>query len=164
MDEKWLPCDDKDISNYEISDKGRVRNQKTGKVLKTKIDKRGYEIARINGKTKKIHKIVAKTFHGDKSDILEAYHRDGDKTKNQADNIAWGTRSEIIKNAYIQGNLKPYRNKSLMVVETGETYESINECSKATGINPATISKCLNYPNIYKNRKNYHFIEIDGKE
>lgn len=39
--EVWLPA--KGFDNYEVSSKGRVRNVKTGRILKTQINDRGYE-------------------------------------------------------------------------------------------------------------------------
>ena len=165
MEERWLPCNDEDVYNYEVSDHGRIRNPRTGKILNTYINDKGYEVVCLtnNGRqyVKKIHILVAKTFCGYRPYGYEAYHLDCDKLKNVADNIAWGSRSDVIKNAYRNGRLKPYRCKRIRVVETGKVYSSIGECSNDISLNPSTISKCLNYPDIYNNRYGYHFETLD---
>lgn len=164
-EEKWLEVVDEDVSNYEVSNFGNIRNLRTGKMLTPCINDQGYLVVCLTSKgqkfTKSIHTLIAKTFLGDLSDRYVAYHIDRNKLNNRSDNISWGTRSYIIKRAYENKHRRAPKIKRLRVIETGEIFDSIEECSEAIGVNPATISKCLNYPDCYSNRDGYHFEPVD---
>ena len=56
------------ISGYSVSNFGKVRNNKTGRILKPAIDKHGYSTVYIKGKLYKIHRLVAETFLWRKGD------------------------------------------------------------------------------------------------
>ena len=145
MEEVWKQI--KGNKNYEVSNLGRVRNIKTGRILKHYIDKEGNSIVTLYSKSKKnvskIHRLVFgnHTEH----DLTNEYvsHIDGDKQNNELNNL----------------ELK-HKRKKILVVETGEIFNSIAECSEALGMSISTISKCCNY-SFYNNQYNYHFKEID---
>lgn len=141
MGENWKQSEQ--LDNYEVSDEGRVRNAKTGKVLKPSLDSKGYETVKVksNGRrlTKRVGKLVADTYLGEDPTRPRIRYIDGNKHNNRPDNIELRSRG-----------------KKIRVVETGEVYDSISECSKAIGMNIATISKCCNY-SFYNNMKGLHF-------
>lgn len=146
MEEKWLPCDDEDILNYEVSSEGRIRNSKTGRILKTNVNNNGYEIVSINRHTKRIHKLVADTFIDGEHSGLDILHKDGNRLNNRADNLEYKTHSEIMKRTYENGREQTHRMRAIRCIETGEEYRSIKECSEVTGLNRSSISKCVNNP------------------
>ena len=145
MEEVWKQI--KGNKNYEVSNLGRVRNIKKGRILKHSIDKEGNSIVTLYSKSKKnvskIHRLVFgnHTEH----DLTNEYvsHIDGDKQNNELNNL----------------ELK-HKRKKILVVETGEIFDSIAECSEALGMSISSISKCCNY-SFYNNQYNYHFKEID---
>lgn len=144
--EKWKQSEE--FPNYEISYSASVRSIKTGRVLKTSTDRKGYETIslRKNGQqfTRKVHRLVAETFLRDKyRPGLEVTHKNGDRSKNEADNLEWKRRSDIIRKTYENGRRQTHRMKRVRVVETGEIYDSIVDCSKATGVSKSTISRLL---------------------
>lgn len=145
MGEKWTRS--KEFENYEISDEGRVRNAKTGRILKPSLDKKGYETVKIkeNGRqvTKRVGKLVADTYLDKDPSKSCIRYIDGNKHNNRPDNIE-----------------RRSRGKRIRVVETGEVYNSISECSKSIGMNKSTISKCCNY-NFYNNNRGLHFEAVD---
>lgn len=145
MNESWSQPEN--LDNYEVSNEGRVRNSKTGKILKPSIDGKGYETVTVkeNGRliTKRVGKLVASAFIKPDPDRPNIGYKDGNRKNNSAENI-----------------FRKRRSKKIMVIETNEIYDSISECSKATGISPATISRCCNY-SFYTNKQNYHFKVID---
>lgn len=161
--EEWKPI--RETDQYEVSNEGRVRNVKTGRILKGAADDRGrVKVSlHIDGKqhTKKLNRLVAETFYGDECNGKDVYYRDGNHENNRLDNLVVGTRADAVRNAYENGNIKTKRNKRIRCNETGKTYDSIEECSKDVKINPTTISKCSNYPDCYNNRKGLHFEHID---
>lgn len=148
MEERWLICNDEDIPDYEVSDEGRIRNPKTGRILKTQINSKGYEVVNIRGKNKRVHRLVAQTFLETDDDIdydiLDVAHKDGDKTKNRVSNLEYRTRSDNIKQTYINGRKQTHRMRPIRCVETGEEYSSIEACARATGLSKHAISKCVN--------------------
>jgi hypothetical protein len=111
----------KDIENfegrYQISNLGRVKslprivkrnnwsNQTINeKILKTFINKGGYEIAVVQngsrGKHLAIHRLVALAFIPQIEGKTFVNHIDGVKTNNAISNLEWCTRSENEKHAY----------------------------------------------------------------
>lgn len=77
---------------YSVSRSGKVRNDKTGKVLKPRMSKTGYSYVDIyNGKhnPKLIHRLVAQAFIPNPDNLPQVNHKDEDKTNNCADNLEW---------------------------------------------------------------------------
>lgn len=153
-----------EVPIYEISDTGLVRNIRTGRIMKTYVNERGYEVVQLSylGKDypKRVHRLVAEAFDDGSHRGMEVTHRDGDKLNNNLDNLAWSTRKEIISNTYRNGREQTHRMRKVRCVETGEEFRSIGEASIMTGVNRWTISKCVNNPAV-KTRKGYHFEPID---
>jgi len=83
------------FSRYDISNKGRVRNVKTGKLLKIKSTGVTDRVGLINDKDKdvecKIYLLVAKAFveNDDPAKKIYVEHIDQVKTNNAASNLAW---------------------------------------------------------------------------
>lgn len=87
-------------NNYEASDSGLIRNSKTHRILKQFKGKDGYYRAQFNGKTRLIHREIAKAFL-DKIDGKDyVNHKDGDKSNNSVNNLEWCTSSENQVHAY----------------------------------------------------------------
>lgn len=91
---------------FEVSSLGRVRNVKTGRILKGAKDAKGYRTVclsyggRGNTHTKYVHRMVAALFLGPKpSPQLQINHRDGNKLNNAADNLEYVTLQENIQHA-----------------------------------------------------------------
>ena len=84
---------------YSVSNYGRARNDKTGRLLK--LRKTGYcDIAiRINGKRKKfyIHRLVAEAFIPNPNNYNIVNHKDENPNNNHVDNLEWCTQSYNIK-------------------------------------------------------------------
>jgi hypothetical protein len=87
---------------YEASSDGRVRNSKTGRVLRTSVHAGGYENVQIrrNGSewTAGVHQFVALAFHGQPpTPEYEVAHADGDRLNNAEDNLSWVTHLENMR-------------------------------------------------------------------
>lgn len=85
-------------TNYSVSNKGRVRNDKTGKLLKNTPDNYcGYQIHLFVDKVrmgKKLSRLVAEAFIPNPEGKPFVRHKDYDKTNNSADNLEWVTMKE----------------------------------------------------------------------
>ena len=95
MIEDW-----KDISGYEglyvVSNNGRVKNVRSGRVLRGIVNNLGYIMVGLSksGKVKMVlvHRLVAKAFIENPDNFREVNHRDEDKANNIVDNLEWCDR------------------------------------------------------------------------
>lgn len=105
--------------HYEVSNLGRVRNSKTGQILKQSIDKRmGYNTVHLRGTRpdgtigdiqSTVHVLVIDTFKPFRmKDRVLINHIDCDKTNNRLDNLEYVTRSENGKHAFDNGLLNGF--------------------------------------------------------
>ena len=93
--ETWKNIED--FENYEISNLGRVKNNKTGRILKTCISG-GYVIvgmsSKCKGKTFPIHRVVAKAFIPNPENKAHVNHIDKNPLNNTVSNLEWNTPLE----------------------------------------------------------------------
>jgi hypothetical protein len=162
-DVEWRVCPD--FPDYEVSNYGEVRrckvcsrNRKSfeGKVLKPKIEKRGYHQYNLSKGTKKYyltaHKLVAITFIGlplDKS--LMIAHLDGNKSNNFVGNLKWVSNSENQLHRREHENFVPLRGNNSLTVEQVKNirkkFESgINQSKLAEeyGVSHGVINRLVN--------------------
>jgi hypothetical protein len=88
----------KGFQNYEISNFGNVKNNKTGRILKPGINSHGYKNVTlyIDGKYfhKKIHKLVAEHFIENPHNKNNVDHINNNKLDNNVINLRWATSKE----------------------------------------------------------------------
>lgn len=131
MIEEWKSI--KDIPNYDVSNLGRIRNNKTERILKPKLI-RGYESVCLRKYNKNIHKrvnrLVAEAFIPNPLNKPLVNHIDYNPQNNNVNNLEWVTNSE-------------------------NQLWSKDRISKGHSKNQ--------YPNICKNKNGYVFQKRDGK-
>lgn len=163
MSEVWRPV--RETCGYEVSSLGRVRsldrvvryidgrtNFRPGQILKLSMSS-GYPAVNIKGRRRRVHVLVAETFHGPRPNGLECCHRDDDRTNNRADNLYWGTHAQNLKDASENGKMPigedhPSRKLTIELVEhiierldQGESQSSI---ARSLSIGQTTVSAIKN--------------------
>ena len=94
--EEWRPVVGWE-KNYEVSNAGRVRRIKTGRILKNCKSGR-YDFVTLypigKSKNERVHVLVAEAFHGKRPNGYEVNHKDANKRNNRAENLEWVTPKE----------------------------------------------------------------------
>ena len=166
MEEIWKPINLEPFNkSHLISNYGKIKVVKTGRILKQRFDKDGYYQVNLYyqgvEQTKKVHRLVALTFlkEGFK-DNLVVNHLDGIKTNNFVGNLEWTTVSGNTQHAFDNGlekkgvehaNAKHYilfDNNGRVISQ----YENTFQLEIATGKSRTVLN------NILKN----NIIEIDS--
>ncbi len=146
-----------DISNYEVSSMGEIRNKTTKQILKQQVDNYGYKIVTIlsSSNRKKMirpHRAVALTYILNPDNKKEVNHIDCDKFNNHVDNLEWSTSSEnkqhhLHKVGYHGGSL-PVKCK-IISTRSGEekTFKTCAEAARYLGSSKANIARALKNSN-----------------
>lgn len=134
---------------YEVSNFGRVRNSRTGRVLRHGIDKGGYpfviltvEKRRIN---KKAHALVASAFIGPRPYKHDVNHKNGVKTANRPGNLEYATRGSNLKHAFANG-LKTHVGESNPQNKYTESQIKQTKVLLATGMAQKAIAAEVQIP------------------
>lgn len=152
--EVWIKV--KGYPLYSISNLGRLRNDKSDKILKGGLDKDGYTqfILCNNGERShgRLHRLVAEAFIPNPENKPQVNHIDGNKANNSANNLEWVTNQEnqahfwkVLENETHKlnrsrshkgkGLLSSNPNsKSVIRLEDGKVFKTIKEAALDTGI------------------------------
>ena len=145
-----------ELTKYSISNSGKVRNDKNGKILKTNFYE-GYERVDLTHddvqKQFFIHRLVAMAFIPNPENKPEVNHKDGDKSNNYDWNLEWSTRSENMIHAYDTG-LMDKMNKTYVrltkqqIIEICKLLEenqlSLVQIAEKVGTNRTAVADILN--------------------
>ena len=134
MQEIWRRFRD---THYSASNTGKVRNDKTGRILKSRRTERGYCNVTIDGRCYRTHRVVAEVFIPNPDNLPQINHIDEDKSNNVVENLEWCDNR--YNKTYSAG--KPV--EQLKYGEVVARYPSITQASEATGIPRQHISGAI---------------------
>lgn len=139
-------------NNFELSNKGKMRNKETGKLLKGTVAHNGYVRMgfMFNGEklNKALHRLIMEAFVG--FDDRQVNHKDGVKTSNHLYNLEYCTRLENIDHARING-LTPSGENMYNASFTNEQVEQICICFSEGLTNKETATRLgLGYNDLIK--------------
>lgn len=150
--------------NYSVSDLGRVRNDKTGKILRPVANKNRYLIVCLycNGKQKNeyIHRLVAKAFIENPNNLETVNHVNFDVTDNRVCNLEWMTAYD--NNANKEINCKTVIIQLTLDGEIVNTFKSTCEAERQTGIYQTNIVSAYN--GRYKTAGGFRWLRINVDE
>ena len=138
MVETWRPV--YLFPGYSVSDHGRVRTDKTGRILALNENQYGLVQVGLMRDGVQYHRsvplLVAKAFIPRETGPFDTpINLDGDRHNNHVDNLAWRPRWFAIK--YNQQFRRPYENpifSKIMDLKTGEISENSFECARRYGL------------------------------
>lgn len=163
-------------TQYEISNKGNVRNFKTNKILQPEVSNCGYlrvgmyyvkdgKRYHIHGS---VHRLVALAFIPNPDNLPQVNHKDGDKTNNKVNNLEWSSPSDNDYHAYATGlkkriygensHLHKYSRESIekvcKLMESGKYV--LREISDITNVPVAMLCRVRLRKSWCNVSKNYH--------
>ena len=159
--EEWRVIEE--APRYLVSNRGRVKNNITGRILRPGLNSDKYlcvvlSLGNRNTLSQKVHVLVATAFVDGKAPGLEVNHIDTYKTNNCDWNLEWTTRSGNMQHAFANG-LYPRRGGKIRIIETGEVFNTQQECADAINGDQSAVCGVLN--GIRKHHKGFHFEYVD---
>lgn len=151
-----------DYPNYLVSNRGRVKNAKTNRILKFGKHRQGYSLVWLcdsegrHGKS--VHRLVAEAFLPNPEDKDQVNHIDGNKSNNDVNNLEWSSGSENMRHAYDVLGVSCRPTVGVKIVETGEIFGSIRECANAINGSSGDICLCINGK--LDSYRGLHFVRI----
>ena len=140
------------FEKYEVSNLGKIRNIKSGKILKPQLDRDGYLRLCLyeNNKRKNLflHRIIATTFIDNPEGKPCVNHIDENKLNNDLRNLEWcsvrenmihGTRTKRVAEKLSQKVIQLDLNDNVL-----NEFESMVQAERETGIPNGSISRCCN--------------------
>lgn len=136
-------------TNYEISDRGEVRNYVTGNPISTHLQQ-GYRICTLlidnHQKSMRVHRMVALTFIPNPENKPYVNHIDGNRQNNNIENLEWVTPSENSQHAYTAGLRKPSRGRPVVQYSLDGkemvTFNSATEAARELNLQQSKITSC----------------------
>lgn len=137
---------------YQVSNKGRVKNTKTGKITYGSLADCGYkrfEIKFSDGRIKKflVHRLVYECFVSPEYDVIN--HINGDKTDNRVENLESVTHKENMQKAANETNAWNFRKVIQYDCEGNyiQTFLNASDAARAVGILPSSMRNAIRLRN-----------------
>ena len=140
------------FEKYEVSNLGKIRNIKSGRILKPQLDKDGYLTHNLYGYDKQkyllLHRIIATAFIDNPEGKPCVNHIDENKLNNDLRNLEWctvrennihGTRTKRAAEKLSQKVIQLDLNDNVL-----NEFESMVQAERETGVSRRSIGRCCN--------------------
>lgn len=138
---------------YEASNLGRVRNRRTGLVLKQRLNPRRYPVVELSdGKSREcmVHRLMLSAFHGPAPEGQEGCHGNGIKTDNRIENLRWDTHSSNCEDLVRHGTHRSVRKTEC---DHGHAFTPQNTIIRKNGVRTCRECKRLSDAAYYRANK-----------
>jgi hypothetical protein len=140
------------FEKYEVSNLGKIRNMKSGRILKPFLDRSGYlrHCLCENNKRKYLflHRIIATTFIDNPEGKPCVNHIDENKLNNDLSNLEWCTVKENNVHGTRIKRASEKCFKKVIQLDLNDNvlneFESIKQAGQETGASASHISSCCN--------------------
>lgn len=140
------------IEDYLICENGNIINKRSGRILKTDPNAKGYLRVHIGGKKHFVHKLVAEKYVPNPFNKPQVNHINGIKTDNRAENLEWVTNQENRHHAVMNGlqlcgekcNFSKLKEKDVIFIRNNKNL-SFEEMAKMFNVTIGTIKSIINY-------------------
>lgn len=131
--------------NYAVSNRGRVMNLKTGRVLKPGVNSHGYAFVVLyngDGKPKNCttHRLVAEAFIPNPQNLPQVDHVDENKGNNDVSNLRWVSASKNVRHSNHQRSCRI--NQLTLDGELIRTWDSSEQIKRELGYHSGSIIHC----------------------
>ena len=140
------------FEKYEVSNLGKVRNMKTGKILKPRLHRNGYLMHQFYENNKRkflyLHRIIAIAFIDNPEEKPQVNHIDENKLNNDLSNLEWCTVRENLVHGTRMKRIAEKNFKKVIQLDLNDNvlnvFESIKQAGQETGVFATSISACCN--------------------
>lgn len=163
LTEQWKPIPG---FNYSVSNCGRVRSEKTGRIMALSNNQFGVVSVGMMRDGEQYHRsvplLVAKAFIKQPSEAFDTpINLDGDRYNNHVDNLAWRPRWFAVK--YNRQFREPYAwplFSELEEIKTGEVCDNSIECSRRYGLlEEDLVLSILNHTYVWPTFQEFRILE-----
>ena len=140
------------FEKYEVSNLGRVRNAKSGRILKPHLIQSGYLKHSLYGYDKRknllLHRILATAFIDNPEGKPCVNHIDENKLNNDLSNLEWCTERENVIHGTRTKRAAEKLSKKVIQLDLNDNvlneFESMRQAERETGVSVGNISSCCN--------------------
>ena len=140
------------FENYEVSNLGKVRNIKSGRIIKPQLNRNGYLMHLLyeNNKQKHLylHRIIAIAFIDNPEKKPQVNHIDENKLNNDLSNLEWCTVRENLIHGSRTKRVAEKLSKKVIQLDLNDNvlneFESMKQAERETGVLVGNISSCCN--------------------
>ncbi|ANY28833.1 HNH endonuclease [Lactococcus phage 4R15L] len=140
------------FENYEVSNLGKIRNIKSGKILKPILRRDGYLTHNLYGHNKQkhllLHRILATAFIDNPEEKPCVNHIDENKLNNDLSNLEWCTVRENLVHGTRMKRIAEKLSQKVIQLDLNDNvlneFESMNQAERETRVALSSISSCCN--------------------
>ena len=140
------------FEKYEVSNLGKVRNIKSGRMLKPHLNHNGYLKHHLYRHDKQkelfLHRIIATAFIDNPGKKPQVNHIDENKLNNDLSNLEWCTGRENLAHGTRTKRVAEKLSKKVIQLDLNDSvlneFESMGQAERETGVPIGNISRCCN--------------------